>query len=406
MSLGRSLLGRAEARAARVAGERGVRFVEFCAVGGVGMVLDLALTGALLGSTHYLLANATGWGIAVSSNFAGNWWVTWDRPEGSLPHQYASYVLLHAATFGLRAAALVALVELAGVPVLAATLIGIGVAAVANYLGTERILEHGLEWFDFVAALNSLALAVYGWRLRWALRATGLYGLLYTAYMHLLALCYRDDDVAIAAGGATATVGTATPPEIVSVLHTLDKERSVLARFVAALDADDGVWDVGANLGVYSALASDVAGRVVAFEPLPDTAARCEANLGRNGGGRVLDVALADRIGTATLAVERGEVGTQTPALSDAGSVASETVTGDALVAEELAVAPDALKIDVEGAECAVLDGCETVLQAVRVALVEVHDNRDAVEARLRDAGLTVEWLVASGQSYALAQRE
>jgi len=90
---------------------RGVRLLEWALVGAIGMAIDLSITLALLDKTHYLLANATGWTVAVTSNFAGNWLLTYDRPDGRLSWQYASYVLLNGFSFGLRVATVVALVE-------------------------------------------------------------------------------------------------------------------------------------------------------------------------------------------------------------------------------------------------------------------------------------------------------
>ena len=92
-----------ERRLKGLVGERVVRFAEFCGVGASGVVVDLAVTTSSLNVTHYLLANALGFLVAVTWNFAGNWLFVFDRPEGSIPHQYASYVLLHTATFGVRA---------------------------------------------------------------------------------------------------------------------------------------------------------------------------------------------------------------------------------------------------------------------------------------------------------------
>jgi len=57
---------------------------------------------------------------------------------------------------------------------------------------------------------------------------------------------------------------------------------------------------------------------------------------------------------------------------------------------------PDVIKIDVEGAELAVLDGFGQLLQAARAVYVEVHDldEREDVLQTLRDRGLEIadEW--------------
>lgn len=115
------------------------RLVSFCGVGGVGMVIDLAITFALLGRLSPVAANAVGWSVAVTHNFAGNWYVTFDRPDGSLPRQYAAYVGFHALTFGVRAIVLSSLLATTGATPSVASVVGIAAAAVVNFLASERI---------------------------------------------------------------------------------------------------------------------------------------------------------------------------------------------------------------------------------------------------------------------------
>jgi FkbM family methyltransferase len=387
--------------------------VEFAAVGASGAVVDLSVTLSLLGRTHYLVANAAGFLLAVTWNFGGNWWLVFDRPDGSLAHQYASYVGLHGVTFGVRAAVLALLIDGVGVPATPATVAGIGAAAIANYLGTERILEDGLEWFDAAAALNSLAHAVYGSRVRRGLRRVGVYGYLYRGYAWLLAGLYREDRVTVAVGDVEVTLPTEQPAEIVSVLHTLEKERPVLEAFAAAVDEETVVWDVGANLGVYGAVAAAAGATVVAVEPVHATAARCATTLRENGAQVliVIPAALAADSGRANLGLERREVGTQTPTIADGVIDARHersvrTVAGDDLLGE--VPAPDILKIDVEGAEAAVLDGCGRVLQAARRVFVEVHGDPAPIQERLLAAGAAVGTIThaESGQAYLDARWE
>lgn len=404
------MIAAAERRLEELLGQRAVRFVEFCGVGATGVVVDLAVTTTALDVTHYLLANALGFLVAVTWNFAGNWLFVFGRPEGSLTHQYASYVLLHTATFGVRAIVLMTLIEAGGVPVLPATAVGIAAAAVANYLGTERILEDGLEWFDAVAAVNSLAHVLYHSRLRTLLRDIGLYSPLYGAYTRLLAVIYREETLTVDVGDASAELHTEHPPEVVSILHTLEKEEAVLSEFVDVLGPDATVWDVGANLGVYAALAADVADEVVAVEPVPATANRCDENLDQaDAETTVVYGALADTTGHMDLALERAELGTQTPTfdrtqVESADELTVSTIQGDALVASGYPT-PDVAKIDVEGAECSVLDGMERTLERIDVVFVETHPGVDGVADRLRAAGLTVESVDRGDQTYVVGKR-
>jgi len=391
---------------------RAIRLFEFLAVGTSGAVVDLATTTALLGTSHYLLANTVGFLLAVSWNFAGNWWLTYDRPKGSLPRQYASYVSLHGITFGVRAIAVAGLVEGAGLSALVATVAGIGVATIANFLGTERILLSGQLWFDAVEALNQVAHRVYGSRLRLALKRTGIYAVLYGSYQRVLARLYRSDSRTIEIAGATARLWTEAPPEIVSVLHTVEKEQAILEAFVDDVRPDDVVWDVGANLGVFATLAADRGADVIALEPHPPTARRCLENTELSAATdrvTVLPLALGATEGASVLAVEREEVGTQTPTVVD--GIERSTLSADRLVrrlpgdrmVECGAPAPSVVKIDVEGAELDVLAGLSnTLAEDVRLVYVEAHagsdsPEREAVRDRLEALGFDVDVVATAG---------
>jgi len=167
-------------------------------------------------------------------------------------------------------------------------------------------------------------------------------------------------------------------------------EGPVLEAFVDAVSAEDTVWDVGANIGSYALLAAEVGANVVAFEPGAEARAQLVANAERNGLRHRIDptpIALSDAGGTATLGVSES---TGSRALTDGGiGTTVPTERGDALEVPE----PDVVKIDVEGAECAVLNGMVDRLASVRECFVEVHDGvgQVFVAERLHDAGLTTE---------------
>jgi len=373
------------------------RMAKCCAVGAAGAVVDVLLTVALLSQTHYLVANAAGFVVAVSFNFVGNWTFTYGRPDGNLLRQYASYVGLHALTFGLRAATITALVELAGAQPTAATVVGIGAAAATNFVGVETILGGAGELrFDAVETANQIAHWVYSSRIREMLQYTGLYNPIFALYTRGLSVAYPAPERPICVNGASATLQTSGSVETVSVLHTLEKERDILARFVDAVEKDDHVVDVGANLGVFSALAADCGADVTAVEPHPPTAQRARENL--DGDCRVIEAALGAECGSVALAVEQDAVGTQRPAVSDSGAWTVDQLPGDRLPS------PDVLKVDVEGAEVAVLDGFKRTLAAGQphTVFVEAHsaDAAAAVTERLAGTGYAVETIHSAGEIY------
>jgi len=373
------------------------RGLKWGSVGAVGMAIDLAITLSLLGAVHVAAANAAGWAIAVTCNFVGNWLWTYQRPDGSLPRQYASYVGLHGLSLGARVAVVIGVATVGGG--VTATAAGIAAAAVLNFVGNEAIFDGAGEiWFDAVDAANHAAHIVYNSRIRQLLQNTGLYDPIFRAYTLGVGVVYPGSKRAISVNGASAAVPTDSGLETVSVLHTLEKERDILECFVDDVGEDDVVLDVGANVGVFSALAADRGADVTAVEPHPPTANACRETLRHNdASGQVVEAALGDERGTVSLAVDQDGAGTQRPEISDSGEYEVRLCPGD-----QLGINPTVIKIDVEGAEVDTLRGLSDSLTAARVVFVEAHDCDAAAQCRgiLESAGLAVETLHNGSETY------
>ncbi len=156
-------------------------------------------------------------------------------------------------------------------------------------------------------------------------------------------------------------------------------QRGALNVLCSLLGPTAVVWDVGAHIGTVSIplLQSDAAGQVLAVEASPQTAGILARNVEMNGLADQLQV--LPRLVTA----EEGEL--RTPALTPAnigatsfaaearrGSTVVESTTLD-LIGDEIGQFPDLIKIDVEGAEVAVLRGGESLIDRCRpLLLVEV----------------------------------
>jgi FkbM family methyltransferase len=154
-------------------------------------------------------------------------------------------------------------------------------------------------------------------------------------------------------------------------------------------------WDIGAHIGYHSlAFASLVGagGQVVAFEPNPFNLSRMDMHLTRNptlaSRISVKTIALSDSSGVAEFrfsddvesSISSG--GHLTSALAPCdpwvyesfGRTQVKTATIDELVGSGEIAAPDVMKIDVEGAEAAVIRGGKEVIRLRRpILLVEVH---------------------------------
>ena len=130
------------------------------------------------------------------------------------------------------------------------------------------------------------------------------------------------------------------------------------------------IWDVGANIGVYTFVAAVATDRdIVAFEPTPDIADAMRDVLRDNGFvAEIRETALADAAGTATLFLsDRTD---SSNSLREGFREASRTVdvpleTIDDLVAAGHA-APAVLKIDTETTEPAVLRGALATIASTR----------------------------------------
>jgi FkbM family methyltransferase len=126
-------------------------------------------------------------------------------------------------------------------------------------------------------------------------------------------------------------------------------------------------YDVGANAGYYTLLLSHLvgpSGRVYAFEPLPENVVNLTHHIHINDlrNCEVVEVAVSDRPGLAGFhAAASNSMG----ALVDGEAVLRvPTITLDGLVDQAGFMAPDFVKMDVEGAEGMVLAGAQGVLSS------------------------------------------
>lgn len=120
--------------------------------------------------------------------------------------------------------------------------------------------------------------------------------------------------------------------------------------------------DIGANMGYYSLMAAHQgAGKVVAFEPNPAMYSRLQFNIEANGlENRItaLPIALGDQTATTTMIVSDRDMGGSHIGAHDDGSGTPIDVQMKPLadvLAERGIAHVDAMKIDVEGMEDAVL---------------------------------------------------
>lgn len=165
--------------------------------------------------------------------------------------------------------------------------------------------------------------------------------------------------------------------------------------------ADSVVWDVGANIGLYSVLLAQraAAGEVVAFEPVPSTAVRLASNLVLNGvtNVTVVEKALGAKAGVGQMHVFPDAPGCNTLSnevgVEGSSLMPVEVVTADALIRSG-ARSPAIIKIDVEGFEPAFFEGARALIEGTRpVLLMEVNASSLATAGAVREWSQMVDWL-------------
>jgi len=159
-------------------------------------------------------------------------------------------------------------------------------------------------------------------------------------------------------------------------------EAAVLRSFAYYARRTEVVLDVGANVGLLTllALAVNPTARVVAFEPVAETAARLRNNLALNrweSRCSVIEAAVADQQGVISLHVPDGTWPASASLHPDGfraqhGTPRPVSVTRLDDCTESVG-AVGLLKIDVEGFEPAVLRGARKVLEHRPAIILECH---------------------------------
>ncbi len=170
----------------------------------------------------------------------------------------------------------------------------------------------------------------------------------------------------------------------------------------AAIKPGQTVVDVGGHIGVFALMAArrvGPTGRVIVFEPSPDSLRLLRRNLELNAMPWV-------RLHEAALAEKDGDLLLYTAADGEDNPAADSLIpsehrrpvrvavrTLDEELAREGVTSVDHLKIDVEGAELRVLDGGPKALAAARRVVMEIHTThvpRPAAVGRLEKSGFKV----------------
>jgi FkbM family methyltransferase len=167
---------------------------------------------------------------------------------------------------------------------------------------------------------------------------------------------------------------------LVNAMGEYDYNNMQLLRHVLSIGKST-FFDVGANIGSYTLVASEVAdATVVSFEPHPATFALLGKSVRRNGRDNVVSLNLA-------LSRAEGELRFTDNSESSINRVVQDGENGvgqlcvpcrrlDA-VCSELNLTPDVVKIDVEGFEVAVLEGFGEFAGTAKMIFIEGGERRE-----------------------------
>jgi len=170
------------------------------------------------------------------------------------------------------------------------------------------------------------------------------------------------------------------------------RERDVLRFARDRISPGNTVFDVGAHVGEWALLFSELvgpSGRVVAFEPDPVACASLRKNLERNSitNVSVEERSVSDKVGKALLATERFGSGLSSivrPYVHGTGrkELEVESTTLDEYC-EARGLRPDWIKVDAEGAEPLIVQGMQRTIERLHPSVIlEFHSDALTDEER------------------------
>ena len=174
-----------------------------------------------------------------------------------------------------------------------------------------------------------------------------------------------------------------------------------------SLKSGDTLWDIGANVGVFSLYAAiEKTNKVLSLEPSAESYATLNANIRLNGldeyiqalcfaGSKetnLLDLFMKD----TTSGASHNSIGSSTNQFGEFDVNGFQSVIAiklDDLNQIKGVSSPDHIKLDVDGKELAILEGATETLSKVDSILIEIegtnlNENLDRIEEIISSAGL------------------
>jgi len=160
------------------------------------------------------------------------------------------------------------------------------------------------------------------------------------------------------------------------------------------IKSGDIVVDAGANIGMFSALASHLGAIVYAFEPVKDTREKYLEQTARlNNNINIIPLALIDKNGIAEIQIVRERLSNSSSMVLSRENSTKEiinTITLDDWVKQNNIPRVDFIKADIEGAERLMLQGAKNVLKtyAPKLAICIYHlpDDKEVLTSLILEA--------------------
>ncbi len=183
-------------------------------------------------------------------------------------------------------------------------------------------------------------------------------------------------------------------------VNTPDR-RNPITRDSMTLQDNWTIIDIGAGLGDFTAYAAQRSphGRVLAYEPFPESFALLQQNVALNKLSNVAasPCAIAARPGSLALNVGLGEAVQHSTTQAGVHTIEVQAITLQQVFDEHGLERCDFLKMDIEGGEYAILQGVDAnLLKRVQRIALEYHDNtpagkHDELGRLLQDHGFQVQ---------------
>lgn len=161
------------------------------------------------------------------------------------------------------------------------------------------------------------------------------------------------------------------------------------------------LWDIGANIGLFTLLAGKLGLKVVAFEPLPSSQQMLQMAISLNGINEsvvAIPIGLSDRTQTMPFYIRSPNAGVSGSSMGvdikSAYRISTLTMAGDDIsdVLPAAFACPTAVKIDVDGIELEILEDLRRTLKSeiVQHLMVEEHVHGSQVSDFLRPLGFSL----------------